>query len=70
MPQATKVLDGDVSLEEEQIAFVEIKGQCATRTHNIQDFKDGKIRVIFLNSTNNGAGINLQEANTSYNSFI
>ena len=49
-------------LEEEHITFVEIKGQCGTRTHNIQDFKDGKIRVIFLNSTNNGAGINLQEA--------
>ena len=49
-------------LEEEQITFVEIKGQYETRNQNIQNFKDGKIRVIFLNSKNNGAGINLQEA--------
>ena len=25
-------------------------------------FKEGKIKVLFLNSNNNGAGINLQEA--------
>ena len=28
----------------------------------ITSFKNGKIQVIFLNSKNNGAGINLQEA--------
>ena len=49
-------------LEEEMIIFVEIKGQCETRVQNIKDFKANKVRVIFLNSKNNGAGINLQEA--------
>ena len=28
----------------------------------LRKFKEGKIKVIFLNSKNNGAGINLQEA--------
>lgn len=50
------------SLEEKMISYVEIKGQYGTRNNNIKNFKQGKIRVIFLNSQNNGAGINLQEA--------
>lgn len=50
------------NLQEEGILFVEIKGQCETRDQNIKDFKDGKVRVIFLNSKNNGAGINLHQA--------
>ena len=37
-------------LEEEMILFVEIKGQCETRDQNIKNFKNGLVRVIFLNS--------------------
>ena len=29
---------------------------------NIRLFKEGKVRVLFLNSNYNGAGINLQES--------
>ena len=32
------------------------------REKNIYAFKTGEINVLFLNSKNNGAGINLQEA--------
>lgn len=44
------------------IKYKELKGQTSTRNKVISDFKTGKIRVLFLNSKNNGAGINLQEA--------
>lgn len=46
----------------EQITYTEIKGTAETRTKNITNFKEGRIQVIFLNSGNNGSGINLQEA--------
>ena len=39
-----------------------MQGRVETRHRKIKCFKDGKIQVIFLNSKNNGAGINLQEA--------
>uniref|UniRef100_A0A6C0D0W2 RING-type domain-containing protein n=1 Tax=viral metagenome TaxID=1070528 RepID=A0A6C0D0W2_9ZZZZ len=39
-----------------------IKGSFHTREKIINGFKKGNIKVIFLNSTFNGAGINLQEA--------
>jgi len=50
------------TLSDNHITYAEIRGQYQTRNRNIEKFKDGKIKVIFLNSKNNGAGINLQEA--------
>jgi len=50
------------TLSDNNITYAEIRGQYKTRNRNIEKFKEGKIRVIFLNSKNNGAGINLQEA--------
>jgi len=50
------------TLNDKGISFIEIKGQSETRRRNIQSFKSGNTKVIFLNSKNNGAGINLQEA--------
>ena len=49
-------------MSENNISYAEIRGQCKTRDRNICKFKKGEIKVIFLNSKNNGAGINLQEA--------
>ena len=49
-------------LSEENIPYAEVSGRVETRKKRIKAFKDGKIPVIFLNSKNNGAGINLQEA--------
>lgn len=49
-------------LKSENISFTEIKGTFNSRDKHIQDFKDGKIPVIFLNSGYNGSGINLQES--------
>ncbi len=43
------------------ISCKEIKGRSETREKIIKRFKEGDIKVIFLNSRNNGAGINLQE---------
>ena len=45
-----------------QLKYIEIKGHITTRTKNINKFKTGDINVLFLNSKNNGAGINLQQA--------
>tara|TARA_B110000438_G_C15646216_1_gene577577 strand:- start:59 stop:901 length:843 start_codon:yes stop_codon:yes gene_type:complete len=45
-----------------KIEYGEVRGRASTRRRKINDFKNGKTRVIFLNSKNNGAGINLQEA--------
>ena len=50
------------TLQNENIKFKEIRGHTNTREKNIDAFKKGEISVIFLNSRNNGAGINLQEA--------
>ena len=44
------------------ISYKELKGQTSTRNKNIDMFKKGELKVLFLNSKNNGAGINLQEA--------
>lgn len=49
-------------LEEQSIAYAEVQGTVNTRNKKIKSFKEGNIPVIFLNSKNNGAGINLQEA--------
>lgn len=43
------------------IEFIEVKGAVNTRKKNIDKYKSGQIRVIFLNSKFNGTGINLQE---------
>ena len=44
------------------ISFKELKGHASTRKKNIRLFKEGKVKVLFLNSNYNGAGINLQES--------
>jgi SNF2 family DNA or RNA helicase len=49
-------------LKNNNIKFLEIKGNCNTREKNLELFNNGDINVIFLNSKTNGAGINLQEA--------
>ena len=49
-------------LQENNVSFKELQGQTGTRNKTITQFKKGDIRVMFLNSKNNGAGINLQEA--------
>ena len=49
-------------LAEHQISYAEVQGTVNTRSKKINSFKEGKTQVIFLNSKNNGAGINLQEA--------
>lgn len=49
-------------LLDKKIIFSEIKGSIGSRNKTISKFKDGKIDVLFLNSLNNGSGINLQEA--------
>jgi len=48
-------------LNSNNIECKEIKGRSETRNKVIKNFKSGKINCIFLNSKNNGAGINLQE---------
>ena len=45
-----------------QVVFSEIKGTIESRNKTITKFKNGKINILFLNSLNNGSGINLQEA--------
>lgn len=49
-------------LEEHNISYAEVQGTVNTRSKKINSFKEGETQVIFLNSKNNGAGINLQEA--------
>jgi len=49
-------------LRDKDVTFAEIKGSVAERDRNIKQFKNGDIKVLFLNSKNNGSGINLQEA--------
>lgn len=48
-------------LNEHNITYTEVKGNSNKRVQKIDDFKNGNTKVIFLNSSNNGAGINLQE---------
>jgi hypothetical protein len=49
-------------LQNNDIRYKELKGQTGRREKIISEFKNGRIKVLFLNSKNNGAGINLQEA--------
>lgn len=49
-------------LKNHDIGFKEVNGGVEQRRKNIDNFKTGDLRVIFLNSRNNGAGINLQES--------
>ena len=48
-------------LESNNISFVLLKGDVTNRTKIINDYKNGNNNVIFLNSTTDSAGINLQE---------
>jgi len=48
-------------LNDNNITYTEVKGNINKRVEKIEDFKNGNTKVIFLNSSNNGAGINLQE---------
>jgi hypothetical protein len=48
-------------LETSNINFVVLKGNIMNRTTIINNYKNGNINVIFLNSTQDSAGINLQE---------
>jgi SNF2 family DNA or RNA helicase len=43
-------------------SFVEISGGVAQRTRAVNRWKTGKIRIIFLNSSTNSSGLNLQMA--------
>ena len=49
-------------LSENDILYVEIKGNIKTREKNLESFKTGKVPVIFINSTFNCSGINLVES--------
>lgn len=49
--------------QEENIPFVEIRGNMAQREKQLDSFKSSQaIKVLFINSLQNGAGLNLQEA--------
>jgi hypothetical protein len=48
-------------LETSNINFVVLKGNIINRTTIINNYKNGNINVIFLNSAQDSAGINLQE---------
>jgi archaellum component FlaC len=49
------------TLIKNDIEFIEVKGGTTCREKKIDNFRNGDINVIFLNSKNNGSGINLQE---------
>ncbi len=48
-------------MQEAGIPYKEVKGTVAQRAKTIENYKTGKIKVLFLNWNFNGAGINLQE---------
>ena len=48
-------------LETNNIKFIILKGDPVNRSKIIDDYKNGKVNVIFLNSTVDSAGINLPE---------
>lgn len=50
------------TMRDNDIHFGEIKGSMITREKVIQDFKEHDLNVLFINSMDSGAGINLQEA--------
>lgn len=41
--------------------YSELKGSAKQRSNILNDFKNGKIKILFLNSRYNGSGLNLQE---------
>ena len=49
------------ALKEHEITYTLMRGTSSTRLKNINKFKKGDTQVIFLNSSFNSAGINLQE---------
>lgn len=50
------------TMRDNDIHFGEIKGSMISREKVIQDFKEHDLNVLFINSMDSGAGINLQEA--------
>jgi SNF2 family DNA or RNA helicase len=50
------------TLKENNIKYAVIQGTLSTREKRLKSFRERDTSVIFLNSTFNGAGINLQEA--------
>lgn len=50
------------TMRDNDIHFGEIKGSMVAREKIIQDFKENDLNVLFINSLDSGAGINLQEA--------
>ena len=46
----------------ENISFTELKGAIKIREKSLDIFKNGRVQVLFLNSSNSCAGINLPEA--------
>jgi len=48
-------------LKYENISYGEISGKKDARENTIDDFKNGSMSVLFLNSINSGDGLNLQE---------
>lgn len=50
------------ALNEYNITHNEVKGTSDAKQKYIREFKDGKIQVLFLNSRNDGSGIDLPEA--------
>ena len=48
-------------LENKNINFSELRHTSKCRENTLKKFKNGNLNVIFLNSNNNGSGINLQE---------
>jgi SNF2 family DNA or RNA helicase len=49
------------NLEKNNIKFIILKGDPTNRSKIIDEYKNGEVNVIFLNSTIDSAGINLQE---------
>ncbi len=49
------------SLDNDNVMYAEISGKREKREQLLDNYRTGNIKVLFLNSTNNGAGINLQE---------
>lgn len=50
------------TMRDHDIHFGEIKGSIVAREKIIQEFKEQDLNVLFINSLDSGAGINLQEA--------
>jgi SNF2 family DNA or RNA helicase len=50
------------ALKEANIPFAEVKGTSDMKQKYIRLFKEGKLTVLFLNSRNDGSGIDLPEA--------